>query len=153
MAAYYASFLMDIGFTDAPSTNVEAYTGLPPMVLPDQLLPLRGPNRSQSQDNMVTRSGTPSFFWTFNLMLRANFNAYLDHYFGDTDSIRVTINTFDERNDYAWAYVVAERPVVGEHYTIATGGAYIQDLKQIFHLDAESGLGAFNGGFSSGFRI
>ncbi len=125
------SFAISAGHNVASPTNVESIVSNPPHILPDQLATYTGSVKRRTIGGSVQRNGAVKVVWTWDLISRADFNTLITAVFGGftSSSAAVTIVTLDETNQYARFNAYADKPHPNEDYTIATGGAYLLDVR------------------------
>lgn len=101
--------------------NVEMWTKLPPHVLPDRAIPLTGKVRRRALSGAARHDGMIDGALTFDLMARADFNAFMVAVFGNftTPSRRVSLTLIDELGYYSPFLGYIEKPT----FAIAGGGA------------------------------
>jgi len=114
-------FYFAIDATLAALKNVETVVTHPPHVLPQQRIPLLGPVRKQTLDKAVHRVGSINVDMQWDLMFLADLNTFILTEWGDylTASKALYASWLDESGHYSPFSVTLERPVEGEHYTVA----------------------------------
>lgn len=154
----YDAFAISPGYVNAP-TLVTSIVSDDPHVLDKDLLTILGPVRQQTIDGSIQRNGRVAFGWTWDVLSKTDFNNYIVTVYGGyaVASVKASIVTLDESGtgsgNWTWVYVDAERPVIGEHYTVAPGGEYLLDVRQNFYVDTVEGCGEFNDDFNFDFTV
>ncbi len=100
--------------------NVETWTKLPPHVLPDRAIPLTGKVRRRALSGAARHDGHIDGALTFDLLARADFNAFVQAVFGGftTSSQHISLTLIDELGYYSPFLGYIEKA----SFTIAPGG-------------------------------